>query len=105
MQSIRFNFKNEEDKFSFNEYGDLKAKVETLKNSINQIGLLSDQVLTINSKLDHLVDLAKEMNKFDWKNLFVGTIISMIIQLSVTQDNAKALWILIKQIFNNYLLP
>ncbi|MBA4242140.1 MAG: hypothetical protein C0448_15555 [Sphingobacteriaceae bacterium] len=104
MKSIRFNFTNDEDKFSFHEYEDLKLKVETLKSSINNLGLLGDQAHVFNDKLDHLVELAKDMNKFDWKSLFVGTIISVIIQLSVTQDNAKELWTLIKQIFSTYLM-
>lgn len=54
--------------------------------------------------LERLTELAKELNKFDWKNLFIGTIISITIQLNVTPDNATLLWELIQNVFSNYFL-
>jgi hypothetical protein len=105
MAGIKISFGDEQDKFSVHEYEDLKAKILTLKQGIAKIGFLPDQAMAINAKLDHLTDLAKDLNKFDWKSLFVGTIISVIIQLSVTQENAGLLWRLIKQIFSSYFLP
>lgn len=105
IEGIGFNFENNEDKFTVREYEDLKQRIFTLKASISTVGLLPEQITAINTKLDHLTDVAKEMNKFDWKGLFVGTIITIVIQLNVNPQNAQALWILIKQIFNNYLLP
>ncbi len=105
IAGIKINFSNDQDKFSAHEYEELKAKTETLKQSVSEIGLLPEQAKAIHAKLDHLITLAKDMNKFDWKSLFIGTIISIVIQLSVTQENAKSLWTLIKQVFSNYFLP
>ncbi len=105
IASIGIKFENDENKFSFHEYEDLKQKISTLKDGIINIGLLPTQINAINLKLDNLTELAKDMNKFDWKSLFIGTIISIIIQLYISPDNAKMLWTLIKQVFNNYLLP
>lgn len=105
MKGINLNLKNEPDKFSAHEFEELKNKVLAIKQGLNKIGLLSEQVSIINEKLDHLTELAIDMNKFDWKSLFIGTILSVIIQLGVTQENAKSLWALIKQVFNNYFLP
>lgn len=105
IESLDIAFKNDEDKFSASEYNDLQQKITLLKSRIITIGLSTEQSDAINSKLDHLTDLAINMNKFDWKGLFIGTIISIIIQLSVTPDNAKSLWEMIKQIFSSYLLP
>lgn len=105
IKGIGFNFENNEDKFTVGEYEDLKQRISTLQISINSIGLLPEHVEAINAKLDHLTDMAKEMNKFDWKGLFVGTIIAIIIQLNVNPENAQVLWTLIKQVFNNLLLP
>jgi len=105
VNSIKLNLNNEADKFSALEFEDLKIKVSAIKQGLNNIDLLSDQISVINEKLDHLTELAVNMNKFDWKSQFIGTIISIIIQLEVTQENAKSLWALIKQVFNNYFLP
>jgi len=105
IKSIRIKLGNDEDKFSAQEYTDLKKRMTILKQGVKTIGLLPDQINTINDRLDYLTGLAEEMNKFDWKGLFIGTIISIIIQLSVSVENAETLWALIKKVFNNYLLP
>ncbi|WP_276378888.1 hypothetical protein [Flavobacterium sp. H4147] len=96
------DFKNE--KFSFSEYAEISEKIEVLKSSLSAIPLLLDQQNTIIARLDHLNETAKELGKFDWVNLFVGTIISVLIQLNVTHDNANAIWDLIKSVFNEYIL-
>jgi len=105
IEGIGIRFENDNEKFSVHEFEDLKQKMITLRKSIVSIGLEKEQLKTIESKLDFLTESAKEMNKFDWKSLFIGTIISIIIQLNVSPDNAKTLWTMIKQIFNTYLLP
>jgi hypothetical protein len=105
VKALKIKIDNEQDKFSAHEFEQLKSQIYLLKDGIRRIGLSDSQVQTINEKLDHLTSLATEMNKFDWKSLFIGTIVSMIIQLSVTPDNASSLWKLIKQVFNNYFLP
>lgn len=105
INNVSINFSDDQNNFSAREYEDLKVNMLVLKQGIANLNMLPDQVLTINAKLDYLCEIAVDMNKFDWNSLFLGTIISVIIQLSVTQDNAKAIWTLIKQAFNNYFLP
>ena len=97
------NFKNE--KFSYSEYSDILEKIDILKTSISSIPLILNQQSEIILRLDHLSETAKELGKFDWVNLFIGTIISVVIQLNVTPENANAIWDLIKRVFNNYFLP
>lgn len=92
-------------KFSFSEYNEILEKIDTLKNSLSSIPLILNQQNEIILRLDHLSETAKELGKFDWINLFVGTIISVVIQLNVTPENANAIWDLIKRVFNNYFLP
>ncbi|UTN05155.1 hypothetical protein L0669_04430 [Flavobacterium bizetiae] len=105
ISDIKFlnNFNNE--KFSFSEFTEISQKIESLKNSLSTIPLILNQQNEIILRLDHLSETAKDLGKFDWINLFVGTIISVVIQLNVTPENANALWELIKRIFNNYFLP
>jgi len=94
----------EQDKFRVDEFEDLKIKIESLKFGIASLSLESNQIEVINSKLDHLSELAKSMNKFDWKGLFIGTILSIIIQLNVTPENANEIWKQIKIAFQSLLL-
>ena len=104
IKSANISFESETDKFSFAEYQEVKVKVEVLKDQIKAIPLELAQAEAINNKLDHLIVLAETSSKFDWKAQFVGTIIAIIIQLSVSPANAKALWDLIKHVFSGYFL-
>jgi len=105
ISEIKFinDFSNQ--KFSFTEYTEISHKISLLKDSLSSIPLILSQQEAIISRLDHLNETAKDLGKFDWVNLFIGTIISIVIQLNVTPENANALWDLIKSIFNNYFLP
>ncbi|MGE5944417.1 MAG: hypothetical protein ACM31G_08780 [Flavobacteriales bacterium] len=91
-------------KFSINEFEELNAKMDILKNQLNTLPLLIEQQNAISEQLDRLNELAKDLGKFDWKNLFIGTMISVIIQLGVTREGANALWELIKAVFSKYFL-
>ncbi|HSY77944.1 MAG TPA: hypothetical protein VK890_13845 [Bacteroidia bacterium] len=105
IEGIKMVFTNDEDKFSVHEFEDVQRRVALIKESTLSLGLLPQQINSINSKLDHLTEMAKELNKFDWKSLFIGAIVTIIIQLEVTPEHAKLLWDLIKRSFDNYLLP
>jgi hypothetical protein len=102
IAEIGINYNNDQDKFNVNEYEELKHRMLLFKERTAQIGLSEDQMTVLNGKLDHLIEQAKEMNKFDWKSLFVGTIMSLVIQLTVPANTAKTLWSLVSQVFNNY---
>lgn len=104
INEINSGFTVGQEKFSFQEYEELIIKINQLKGSIKEIGLSRDQILGINNKLDFLVESAKTLSKFDWKSLFVGTIISITIQLGLTPENSKSLWNLITHIFNQLFL-
>lgn len=95
---------SEGDKFSTSEYEDLKLRMKTLKQRLDESNLTSEQLQILGDKLDHITSLAIDMNKFDWTSLFVGTIISIIIQLSVNPENAKSLWNLVRSVFNSYFI-
>ena len=58
----------------------------------------------IKNQLERLTLLAVDLGKFDWKNLFVGTIMSIIIQLGVNKENANLIWLAIKQMFYEYFI-
>ncbi|MDA3880565.1 MAG: hypothetical protein PF436_09270 [Prolixibacteraceae bacterium] len=105
IQSLKLNIIAEEGKFSFKEYEELKSKLHILTGQISNSNIPLNQINILNAKIDHLTDLARDMDKFDWKSLFIGSIVSIVIQLGLTQENAQLIWHFIKITFNNYFLP
>jgi hypothetical protein len=103
--NIYMSTESPELKFSAEEYELLKSRMISLKIEFGKIGLNQVQSTTLENKIDFLIDQAKHLNRFDWKSLFIGTIMSLIIQLSISQEQGKQIWKLIKEIFNNYFLP
>lgn len=91
-------------KFTAKEYIVLQQQISSLIEKVNQIPLLIEQQEEINRQLERLTLLAVDLGKFDWTNLFMGTIVSIIIQLEVNKENANLLWLAIKQILNNYFI-
>jgi hypothetical protein len=107
IQSLQlYNGENDflNSKFTVQEYLEIKQKIYLLKEGISKLELLPEQITILNDKLDLVLDMTTQLGRFDWKSLFIGTIVSIIIQLGVTQDNAKAIWALIRQIFHNYFI-
>lgn len=104
ISTINFSTNFNNAKFTVREYEELKSKIELVSQNLNSIPLLLEQQKEIRHELERLTELAKDLGKFDWLNLFIGTIINIIIQLSVTKENAAMLWTLIKATFNTYFL-
>ena len=104
IEHIKFVSTNDPSKFTYQEYIELTSKIDQIKISLDTIPLLEEQQLAIINQLEHLNTLAKDLNKYDWKNLFIGTIISVIIQLYVSKENADKLWHLIRSVFSNLFL-
>jgi hypothetical protein len=90
--------------FTISEYEDLKIKISNLEIQLKMLPFLAEEMNKIEPQLSHIQTMAEKLSKFDWTNLFIGTIISIVIQLNVTPDNATILWNLIKSIFMGYFL-
>ena len=104
LKGINFDdIKYNNSKFTYQEYDVLKNKIEELKEKISKLDLVEEQLKEINEKLDHLLNLAKNMNKIDWKNLFVGTIFSLIMQLSIDKTTGQAIFAHVKNLFATFL--
>lgn len=91
-------------KFTVKEFEQLSLKMNILIQNLQSLNLLDNEKSEIQKRLQHLLELSKDLGKFDWKSMFVGTIVSIIIQLNVNKENAEALWKLIKQAFNTYFI-
>lgn len=104
ISGITFLNQIDNEKFTYVEYEDLKMRIEGLKSRLDSLPLIQEQQTEIINHLDKLSEQAKELGKFDWRNLFVGTMLAIFIQLGVSPENISALWELIKSTFNNYFL-
>ena len=104
LENIDFeDIKYENTKFTYQEYQLLDKKISELKKKISKLDLLEKQINQINAKLDHLLHLAKDMNKTDWKNLFAGSIIGLIMQLSIDRSTGQVIYGYIKNLFVKFL--
>jgi hypothetical protein len=79
-------------RFSYDEIINIQSNTVVAKEKIKTLPLQQSQIDEINSKLDYLVEKAKDHTKIDWKNLFVGTLIQTIFQLSITPDLMHKVW-------------
>lgn len=105
ISGIGIKYDLDERKFTAYEFEEMKQRISILQGQISSLELPEDLIQTINRKLDDVLEFAKNANKFDWRSYFIGTITSIIIQLSLTQENAQAIWSFLKQTFNNLFLP
>lgn len=104
VENVNISYENDPNRFTVYEYEVLHTQMGVLKERISELGLLPKQVILINNKLDHLTEMSKNLTKTDWKSLFIGTIISIIIQLSLSQEMGQQLWSIIRVVFSKYFL-
>lgn len=91
-------------KFSYQEYEILDEKITKLKAELSKLDIVEEKIEVINAKLDHLLEVAKKMSKSDWKDLFVGSIISLVMQLSIDKSTGRLVYDLVKNLFSSMLL-
>lgn len=108
------NFESEN--YLNNEFADLnkpftiEEKIETrnslkyLKSKIVDLNIQDEQLEIIEGKIDELSSKIDELSKFDWKSLFIGTIASIIMSLSLPSESAGMLWEYIKSAFSGLKL-
>lgn len=98
------NISNDNNKFNDDEYKLLALNMRQLQTRVTTLALPIGQIEIINAKLDSILEQARISNKFDWQSLFIGTIITITISLTLSPDIGKELFLWIKQIFSNILL-
>lgn len=78
-----------------------KESIKKLKVKIQHLNLAPEKLQIIESKLDTLSQKVDELNKFDWKSLFIGTIASLIMTFVIPQEASGMFWEYLKSSFNN----
>lgn len=87
--------------FTVTEKLETKQNIIQLKAKIKLLNLAPDKLEIIEHKLDILSAKVDELNKFDWKSLFVGTIASLIMALVIPPEAAGIIWNYIRNSFSN----
>lgn len=78
-------------------------EIERIKSGLNQIRAYieehvqasEEQLKAVNEELDYLTDAVERINRKDWRNSCIGTIIIIIGILQLSQEQAKPIWDLI----------
>jgi hypothetical protein len=87
--------------FTESEKIQTKQNIDVLKSKIKLLQLPDEKLNIIEHKLDLLSLKVDELNKFDWKSLFIGTIASLIMSLIIPPDTSGIIWEYIKSSFSN----
>ena len=94
----------EDTKFSYEEYASLEERMQELKDQVSKLDLVENQIKKIDEKLDYLLKLAQSMKKRDWKELFIGAMLSLIMQL-IDKATGQAIFSQIRALFVKFLPP
>ena len=96
FNNYKIDFNVDNSSFTEQEKSLIKNQLNLIMKSMDNISLLVEQNKQIKSEISRILLLTESLGKFDWFNLFIGTIISCITNLTVTPDNAKAIFTIIK---------
>lgn len=97
---LNATFNDLNDTFSNEEKEQIKQSLLEFQSKIITLNLAAENLKTINLKIDSLLLKIDELNKFDWKSLFIGTIANLIMTMVIPPDLTGIVWEHIKSSFN-----
>ncbi len=104
-ENVDFKSEGANEPFTFSQVEHITKSLNKLKEEIDKNYTLNqEQAAIVQSKLDYLIDRAKNIGRLDWKNIFVSTIINIAFILAMDVEQAKLLWNLVKICFRGILL-
>ena len=99
-KSIGINIGTEDNsQFTYEEVTHIQQAMLRAKAAAGQLQLTAQQLRLLSDKLDYVAEKAKLLGRIDWKNLFMGTMITMIVDLGVPDELKKQLWLILKESF------
>jgi hypothetical protein len=82
----------ENTQFSLEEQNRIAQQLNEAKAYVHATyELTSEQGKSIDAQLDYLVDAAKRQGRIDWRNLVVGTLLSLVLQAVLPPEAAQSL--------------
>jgi hypothetical protein len=104
-QTIEWHLTSSEgDRFSYQEVEEIIAAKERAKIRISELRLTPEQSRLIEEKLDYIAEKSKSLGKVDWKNIMIGTLVALVVQLALPPETANALWSIFKEAFQRVIL-
>lgn len=104
-EDVPLNLPNlDNNRFSLQEYQLLSKNLDTLSQRLGEVIHNTQDIQTIQEKLQQVKELALNVGKFDWRSQFVGLILNIAVAMALPQDVVQKLWLLIKEIFNGSIL-
>lgn len=99
--SIDFGLNDEEIAFSKIEKENITRNIWNIKQKlVSTKKYKKDELDLINQKLDYAISKIEDLNKFDWKNIFMWIITNIMLQCSFWPEWASTLWNVIKTEFS-----
>jgi hypothetical protein len=91
--SALFDTISSAEKFSAEQVNAIDAALNSFKEEIKKEATLSTAAIAdLDKKIDYLIEKSKASSKIDWKNIFVGQMVSIIFENFPTEQ-AQAIWI------------
>lgn len=97
---LNTNFKDLNEPFSKTEKEHTRQSLAYIKEKVKTLDVSADSIEIIEQKLGELDSKVDELNKFDWKSLFIGTLASLIMSLGIPPESAGMIWEMIKSAFS-----
>ncbi len=101
---MKTEFSDLKEKFSVEEQELIKQNLKELTSKIKQLELNEEVFKTFETKLDELSKKVDKLNKFDWKSLFIGTIVSLLFTFGLPPETSGFIWELVKTTFSRFQL-
>jgi hypothetical protein len=78
--------------------------INELKERIKSLEISGDKLIIIEKKLDYLSEQIEKLSIFDWKSLFMGSILNLILTNIIPQNMCGIVWGYIKIAFSVFKL-
>lgn len=95
LPSDEIDFRDEDinSGFSFDEVSQIEVSLNVFKKLLLEHHKLSEkQTEVLNHKIEYLCETAKRSRKIDWKNIFIGTMINLMITINLNPEQAYSFW-------------
>lgn len=101
---LNADFGDLDNEFSSAEKIQVRESIKELSVRVKNFELPSKNLDIIDRKLNELSSKVDDLNKFDWKALFLGTMASLVITLGIPPEINGLLWDYIKMAFRGLRL-
>lgn len=93
------------DFFSNEEKVYIRSLIDGLsKEIVKALQPTTDELKTINTRLEYLSDSVDRLNKFDWRGVAISTVAAIVLALALDAEKGLLLFNLFKQVFSEVIV-